>query len=346
MIVYLATLTFLCLLALWSTFLPHHLRRVQYLIALVGYGSMSVFIGLRDHVGADWNSYIIILRCIQEGSYFQSFFLVEPLYGFCNHVALALGGDIHLVNLICATILLASLFNFSRLTNMDPNLVLFVAAPYLLFVVGMGYTRQSVAVGLGLNAIGFLRQGRQGMFYLFATLATLSHYSAIVLVLLWWMNSRKRAVIVAAAVALLSPLLLLLIFSPRYLHYFDNSADMQSNGVWSRLLLVLLGLSLVFLQRGRWAAESELRTILLRGAGALCLIMLVSLFLSTLADRICLYLSFVYVLGLGSLVRFSTAPFRYLSLGFVVCVTYAVFLLWFGLSSYAEGAWYPYANAL
>jgi hypothetical protein len=134
--------------------------------------------------------------------------------------------------------------------------------------------------------------------------------------------------------------------SPRYVHYFDDSAAMQSNGVWSRIALVLLGLFIVFIQRARWAGDEQLRKMIVRGGITLGFLILLSLFLSTLADRICLYLFFVYLLGVGSLIRYATQPFRYLSIGFVVCLTYAVFVAWFGLSAYASAAWFPYGNAL
>jgi hypothetical protein len=256
------------------------------------------------------------------------------------------GGDIHLVNLICATISLACLFNFSRQVEMDSNLLLFIATPYLLFVVGMGYTRQSVALGLALNAIGYLRHGREKTFYLFAILATLFHYSAIFLVLLWWVNNFKRTAVVVLAIVAVSPILIPLLSSDRYVRYLNNDAAMQSHGVWTRILLIVLALLVIFNQKASWAQETVLRRAIIRGAVALGFITLLSVFLSTLADRVCLYLFFMYMLGMGSVIRNSIRPFKFLSIFLVVSLSYAVFLAWFGFSAFAAGGWFPYGISL
>ena len=303
---------------------------------------MCIFIGLRDQVGADWDSYKTIFVAIGKLPLIATFFIVEPLYGLCNRLVYLAGGDIHLVNLICATISLVCLFNFSRLVEIDSNLLLFIATPYLLFVVGMGYTRQSVAVGLALNAVGYLRHKREWMFYIFASLAVLFHYSAIFLILLWWIKNFKRTAVVLLAILAVSPLLIPLLSSDRYVRYLNNDAAMQSHGVWTRILLVVFALLIIFNQKIQWRRETELRRVIFRGAVALGLVSLLSVFLSTLADRVCLYLFFIYMLGMGSVIRNAIRPYKFLSIFMVVSLSYAVFLAWFGFSSFAALAWFPY----
>ena len=347
MIVYLAMLTFICVLAMGSLFLPKHMGSVRGMISLTGYTVMCLFIGLRDHVGGDWEPYSELFSAIGRLPFIVVLIIVEPLYGLCNRLVYMAGGDIHLVNLICATILLVCLFNFSRLVDMDSNVLLFIAAPYLLFVVGMGYTRQSVAVGLILNGIGYLRHGKEKTFYLFACVATLFHYSAIVLILLWWVNNFKRAAALALALAAVSPVLYSIILaSDKYSIYVNNDPSIQSHGVWSRILIILLALFVVMAQKLHWAKESQLRRMIIRGAITLGLIAVLSLFLSTIADRICLYLFFIYVLAIGSVIRYARLPFKYLSLYFVICLSYGIFFVWFGLSNFASAAWFPYGMSL
>jgi hypothetical protein len=347
MIVYLAMLTFLCILAMGSLFLPNHLGSVRRVISLMGYTAMCLFIGLRDHVGGDWAPYSELFSALSRAPFIVVLIIVEPLYGLCNRLVYMVGGDIHLVNLVCATILLVCLFNFSRLVDMDSNVLLFIAAPYLLFVVGMGYTRQSVAVGLILNGIGHLRHGRDRKFYLFVCLATLFHYSAIVLILLWWVNSLKRTAALVVALAAVSPVVYVIILaSSKYSIYVNNDPSVQSHGVWFRILIILLALFVVFAQKLHWAKESQLRTMIIRGAITLGLIAVLSLFLSTIADRICLYLFFIYILAVGSVIRYARLPFKYLSLYFVICLSYGVFFIWFGLSNFAAAAWFPYGMSL
>jgi len=340
-------LTFICCLALGSVFLPCRWRVARGGIALVGYGSMCIFLGLRDHIGADWDNYRAIFRSFATPSSLNLYIFVEPLYAICNRLVNIAGGDIHLVNLICATIFLACLFNFSRLVAMDSNLLLFIAAPYLLFVVGMGYTRQSVAIGLVLNAIGYLRHRRERMFYLLAGLAALFHDPAVFVALLWWINSSKRLVSVAVTAAAAVLLVILLLSGNRYVRlYLYNNAAVQSHGVGFRILIIALGLLVILVQKIPWTREPQLRRMILKGAVALGILAILSLFLSTLADRVCLYLFFIYLLGVGSLIRYAKLPFKYLSIYFVICLTYAMFFVWFGLSSYAAASWFPYGISL
>jgi hypothetical protein len=342
MLVYSAMLTFVCALAIFSLFLPHRLRVIRPGLALVGYTVMCIFVGLRDQVGGDWEAYKSIFIAIGKLPPAATFFMVEPLYGLCNRLVYLAGGDIHLVNLICATILLACLFNFSRLVELDSNLLLFIATPYILFVVGMGYTRQSVAVGLALNAVGYLRHKRERMFYLFAFLAILFHYSAISLILLWWIKNFKRIAVVLVAFLALLPLLIPFVINGRYDRYVNNDPSMQSHGVWTRILLVAFGLLIIFNQKIKWTQETELRRVIFRAAIALGLLSVLSLFLSTIADRVCLYLFVIYLLGMGSVIRNSIRPYKFLSLFMVVSLSYALFLAWFGFSSFAAAAWFPY----
>lgn len=346
MIVYLGALTFLCLLALWSVFLPNWLHVARHGISALGYGSMCVFIGLRDQVGADWVSYKEIFSVINGLPVAASLFVAEPLYAALNRIVYAAGGDIFVVNLICASILLACLFNFSRLLEIDSNLLLFVAAPYVLFVVGMGYTRQSVALGLSLNAIGYCRHGRMKLFYLYAGTATLFHYSAIFLILVGWTNTRKRLRILIVATTIASPVLFGVMSGDRYMRYFNNDVEMQSHGVWTRILMLLMALIVMYSQKRQWAKENLLLPMVIRGAVALGLLAVLSMFLSTLADRICLYLFFLYLLGIGNLIHFAPPPLKYISIMLVVSVTFAIFLGWFSLSAFAAAGWFPYGNAL
>lgn len=347
MTIYLVMLTFIGALAFWSVFLPARMRVVRFLLAAVGYGSVCLFIGLRDQVGPDWDTYETMFKMIEHLPLWASMIIAEPLYVMSNRVAALVGGDIHLVNLFCALVLTVSLYKFSRLVEIDPNLLLFISAPYLLFVVGMGYTRQSAAVGLCLVAAGYLRRNQPRKFYLLTFTAMLFHYSALFLLLLWWVNSVKRMAILGLGLLAASPLIYLMLSSDeRYAQYVQSNSQLQSHGVWSRILLVLLGLAIIYTQRARWNREGKLRDLIIRCGVALVFLMILSVFLSTLADRLCLYLFFVYIAASGKIVRYAKPPFRYLSLLSLFSGTYAVFVVWFALSPLASIGWVPYHNVL
>jgi hypothetical protein len=340
MLVYFLVLTGTCFWALASIFLPKYFSILKGPITLASYSFMCIFVGLRDQVGGDWYNYESIFQGIGDLKFLPSLFVTEPLYSMTNKLVALAGGDIHIVNLLCAVILLWSLLNFSRLVDVDPNLVLFISTPYLLFVVGMNYTRQSVAIGLCLNAVGYLRKNGTKMFYLLAFVAIFFHYSAVFVIFLKWMHSIKRVIIAICLFGFFWG-----IVGARYANYAGQDADMQSNGVWSRIFFIVIGLSIVFVQRLKWRHESNLYKMVLRSSIALIAILPLSLVLSTLADRICLYLFFVYVLGVGSSIKYSKPPFAYLYIWFITIFSYGIFTTWFVLSSHAAAYWFPYRNA-
>jgi hypothetical protein len=339
--VYFAMLTFVCALATASLFLPERMHIFRNVISFAGYSAMCIFIGLRDQVGGDWYNYLSIFQITGDSPLLLSAAMIEPMYAFCNKLVYLIGGDIHIVNLLCAAILLSSLFNFSRLIDTDSNLILFISTPYLLFVVGMNYTRQSVAIGLCLNAIGYFRKNRHRMFFLMAIFAFLFHYSAAFMLILGWINSVKRMVAAVSIAAIAA-----LFFGGRYATYASTSSDMQSGGVWSRILIILIGLLVILVQRTKWRQETQLCKLLLRALIILMFITPLCLFFSTLVDRICLYLFFVYILGIGNSVKYAAYYFRSAYFMLVAAFSYGVFIAWFGFSPQASNYWFPYGNSL
>jgi hypothetical protein len=339
-------LTLISLLALLSFFSPKRLGWLPHVISFIGYGSMCVFVGLRDHVGDDWVAYDSMFRDIGSSSFFGSFAISEPLYAICNKLVFILGGDVHELNLLCAVILFCALFNFARLVDIDPNLILLISTPYLLFVVAMNYNRQAVAVGLCFNAIGYLRHNKLKEFYGLAIIAVLFHYSAIFLILLWWLRSVKRLILLSFILAFAWPIIARSVVYESYASYLAGNTTFKSDGVWSRVLFVLLGLLVAFIQRSKWREEIQLRKMLFRCLIGMAVIVPLSFIVSTVADRLCLYLLFAYVLGMGSLVKNTPALFRYFSFVFIVCFSFATCITWFSLSKFAAASWLPYGNSL
>jgi len=122
-------------------------RRIMFLF----FGLLFVIlIGLRHEVGGDWVPYIEIFH---EAKRIYSvdnllFIAVNNDFGYVvlNYYVNKLGGDIYLVNLICALIFVYGVWRFAFLQP-NPWLVLIISIPFLTHIVAMGYTRQAVAVG-------------------------------------------------------------------------------------------------------------------------------------------------------------------------------------------------------
>src|SRR6056300_1738535 len=113
-------------------------------------------VGLRFEVGGDWFSYINHLEMRTGASMTQVLLGSDPGYYLINWVVAQFDGSIAWVNVACAIVLVTGVLSFARSQPL-PWLAFFVAVPYLIIVVGMGYTRQSAALGfllIGLVAIG------------------------------------------------------------------------------------------------------------------------------------------------------------------------------------------------
>ncbi|MBO8221409.1 EpsG family protein [Prochlorococcus marinus] len=118
----------------------------------------SLFIGFRNEVGCDWDQYLEIFLDIRDGV-IENWLTLEPAYFTLNSIFSRFDFGIILVNAVCAVIFSYCLIKFCD-SLPRPWLGLCVAYPYLITVVAMGYTRQSVSIALFLLAILILEKGQ------------------------------------------------------------------------------------------------------------------------------------------------------------------------------------------
>ena len=137
-----------------------------------------VIVGLRDKIGGDWVNYLEAYSRIKEEGLGPALGNRSVGYGMVNYGASAAGWDIYGVNLVCAGFFLAGLLRFSLYQPL-PCLAWLIATPYLIVVVAMGYTAQSVAVGFTLLVyVSILERQRWTAIFAFI-MAVLFHKSAV-----------------------------------------------------------------------------------------------------------------------------------------------------------------------
>ena len=76
--------------------------------------TMAMLMGLRHEVGGDWVSYFPMFLDISELDLASVMELSDPGYKVLNWLVAQIGGDIYLVDLICATIMMVGVFRFCR----------------------------------------------------------------------------------------------------------------------------------------------------------------------------------------------------------------------------------------
>ena len=139
-----------------------------------------LFLGLRSEIGGDWDNYLDFTERVATERFSFIYRSQNSGYVFLNWISAKIGWGVYGVNLACAGLFLGGLAFFCN-KQPHPTLSWLVATPYLVIVVGMGYTRQSVAVGLAMSAFTFLENRRGWWFLVLILLASTFHKSAILL---------------------------------------------------------------------------------------------------------------------------------------------------------------------
>lgn len=314
---------------------------------------LTLLIGLRIEVGADWLQYLPYLERISALSFDEVLQQVEPGYALLNWFAAQWGGGVFFVNTVCGLIFSIGLLRFCQ-AQPRPWLALTLAFPYLVVVVAMGYSRQGVAIGLEMLALLALERDRLLQFLGWIALAATFHRTVLVLLVLpastlsgsLRFSQLIRLVLLAGAgyglyTAILAPDL------DYYIRgYLD--AQYQSQGALIRVVLCVLP-ALIFLpNRRRFQLPATAQRIwsLLSILAIAAAVGLATVASSTAIDRLALYLIPLQIFvgcrlpetGLWGL---SPSSWNQLMIWFSM----AVLLVWLLFAQHAF-AWLPYRNLL
>ena len=153
-------------------------------LRLVVYSSfvmlIVLFIGFRHQIGGDWANYLEQFNRIHDEGIRNALNRRSIGYGLVNWISAQIGWGIYGVNVICGTVFVSGLTLFCNRQPV-PWLAWIIALPYLVVVVGMGYTAQSVAVGLILYGFVLLEDRRRWGFVVAVGLASVFHKTSIAL---------------------------------------------------------------------------------------------------------------------------------------------------------------------
>lgn len=252
---------------------------------------LVLMIGGRHEVGADWVSYIDYVENATGMSLAEALIQPDPAYVFFNWVGGHWGG-IYLVNTVCAALFAWGLVAFCRAQPL-PWLALTVAIPFLVIVVAMGVTRQSVAIGLAMLALVALVKGRVLRFVLWIVIAALFHKSAIILLPIAMLagTNRKLWIVIGVGGLVAFLFVLLVLESVDHLQAEYLTAEYQSSGATIRIAMNALPALLFLYFRHRFSLPKEQQSFWTWVAlSALMLVVLLYLSPSSAAvDRVALY---------------------------------------------------------
>lgn len=328
----------------WAVLTPGRLRPSQARVVWVVVGVLfALMMGLRHEVGGDWLNYLPHFRETASRDFTEVMSRGDPGYYGLNWLVAHAGGSIYHVNLVCAIIMMWGTVVFCR-DQPNPWLALLAAVPYMLVVVGMGYTRQAVALGFALLGLAALGHGRTRAFVIWIAIGATFHKSAVLLLPIAALAASHNRFMTAGLVGLTTLLLYYLLLADSSEALWENyvEAEYQSEGGLIRVLMNVVPAVLLILFRKHLApALQERKLWLWIAVFALVCLPLVG-FASTAVDRVALYLIplqlFVFsrVPRLASTVRVRTP----LVLG-VVGYYAAVLFVWLNFATHAF-AWVPY----
>jgi EpsG family len=312
-----------------------------------------IIIGLRDRVGGDWGNYLRLYNHFAQLDLESTLAEVrnEPGYTFINWMSAQLGAGVWLVNLICA---IPFAYGLVRLSRLQPNpwLVLVVSTPFVLTVVGMGYTRQAAALGCFMIGIAAFLEKRPVKHLIWWTIAgAVFHRSVLAfLPVLLLTTTRNRflawtMVILGLVVARFT--LLSVALDPYSIGYVEQ--EYKAAGAFVRVMMNVIPALFVVLfpQRFLWTEEEKQvwRPFAYMSLAAGAALMVISS--NVIVDRLAVYLVpiqlFVYArIGYAfGLVRRGWLLWTWLVVAYAAAALF-VWLQW-GVNSMG---WIPYRNYL
>lgn len=317
---------------------------VRRLMWIIVFFLFTLFIGLRHDVGGDWYAYLqhfLSVRVLSFGGAIT--YLNDPGYYLVNWFSAQIGGGIYMVNLVCGGLLMAGTIRFGSQQPI-PWLALVIAVPYLIIVVGMGYTRQSAAIGLSLLGFAAVGNGQTNRALFWIVLGALFHKTAVILLLLVALAASKKKVWtwtwVTILTATIATQLILSSFETMWTNYVGG--NLQSEGGMIRVAMnAVPALGFLIAKRYFQLPTEQLRLWSLISVLSLACVPLVSL-ASTAVDRMALYFLPLQIFFFSRLHIVFRTPHAQAGVVSLMILYYSVIqFVWLNYSANAE-FWVPY----
>ena len=273
---------------------------------------ITIFTGLRDNVGGDWNVYIVLFDQFKQFGFpsVQIFTSSDPMYITVNILADRIDQNIYLVNLIISFLLFSSIFFYFE---NNENKIITILSSFLLIVIilAMGYSRQALAVAFLIFFYKFFIKENYILMTLSFIMAILSHKTTIIVFLAiigtYIITNKKFLNLKFFFIFFISTLIFIYVYQVDLLRlikvYFgftdlklskNVEQELFSPGVLFKMLYILIFISMYFLFINKKFFKNKNELIVYNSLISLVIILLPFLgYLSSLVDRI---IVFCYIL--------------------------------------------------
>jgi hypothetical protein len=324
----------------------HNLKNIAFFLFGV---TLVILIGFRHEVGGDWDRYLDSAYGIVKGSSFPDYtYLMRGDYGYraLHWFSVHYLNGIYSTNFIGASFFIVGLVRFCRIMPM-PWLAIAMSVPFLIVVVAMGYTRQSIALGFLMWALVDLLNGKSNYYYLWVILGSFFHLTVLVMLPIATLFHKKTINLFILSVFLLVIMYWLFWGQISHMFYYYITIEFHhSDGAVARLFMTFISAVLFFLYRREfkevfyderlWFVFSIISIFLLP----------LAFYYSTFIDRIAIY--FIPL----QLVVFSRIPIlieskinRTIFVFFVIALYLSSLFIWLFFGNFSNH-WLPYQNIL
>lgn len=322
----------------------------EFLFYLIVVLITTLMIGLRYEVGGDWVNY---LRLYEE-LFFQplgySLTRTDPGYGFLNWLSARFDFGLWFVDLGCAIFFMLGV---ARLSSRQPNpwLSNLVAFPYLIIVVGMGFTRQAAAIGILCWALADIKRENIIFPVILVGFAALFHKTAILFlpILLVPLISNNFTLAIPGIISFILLFNIFLGDTTDHLVTTYATGNYDSQGAGIRIAMNVLAAVLFFIFRERMGFD-RFSKLLWMTLSVLAFISLIALFVlpsSSGVDRISMFiipLQFVVLSRLPYALSSNLRPVPSILVG-VILYSAMIQFVWLNFAD-NSWAWKPYNNII
>jgi len=295
-------------------------------------------IGFRYKIGCDWFNYLMIYN---YDTRFNNLFppRSDILYDFLNYLAHKLDLEIYFVNFIVASILVLGAFLFAKSKEFYSYLIIY-SVPYLFFVVGMGYTRQALALGFIFLALYFFEKKKEILGTINLFLAFLAHKTTIILLFLFLIFKPNWLIFLISLLAL-AMFLFPYKTSINHFHHGYIEHKMQSKGFLLRFLQTSIIIFPYLILNG--LKKKALNRLYLPFVILYLSILPMALLTksSTVADRFLLYTYPLQLYAINNLLKLYKNNFFVKA--FIILIAFAILFTWFKFAIH-RNCWVPYKN--
>jgi hypothetical protein len=186
LITYLSIYIYLTVILLSEIKLNHDSKKFYFILLFI---FILLFVSGRHYVGGDYVKYLY---------WFEHAKLFPPkglslLFGL-NYITIfshTLSLNYFLFNFLCALIFLSGIFKFLNISN-ERLFVFILLIPTMIYVVGLGYTRQSVSIGFLCLAIYYWSENKNVKKFIFFILSVLVHLSSLIFIFILFYKSYEK----------------------------------------------------------------------------------------------------------------------------------------------------------